>query len=512
MSDGSMARRATAEIAFDGVDITESITPYLLSLTYTDSEENEADDLQLKLQDRDGIWLTSWLAQAINAAASTNASQKDGGVAYKVTARSGLNVRSGPGKSHSIYGALTYGSVVMVTEISGEWSVISYNGRTGYVYSEYLAPSTTDFSSMPTVRYGSYGDAVKTMQQALVDLGYELPRYGVDGNFRSETQAAVKAFQRDHQLATDGICGPLTWAAIAEAMGASANPGATIERSGFSISAVIARLNWNGDGKDSILDCGQFELDSVECSGPPAVIQIKATALPFTAQIRQTKKSKAWEAYRLSGIANEMARNAGMACMYLAGIDPEYRRVEQYQTSDISFLSLLCHEAGLSLKVVNNILVLFDQAGYESSKSVLTIKKGDNSYTKYKVKTGEADVHYASCRVRWTTSSGKLIEGIAKVKDYDAEDESNQQLEIRAKVDSIAQAQTLAAKYLRLHNKYQKTASFTLPGNPLLGSGMTVELEGWGTWSGKYIVSRAKHSLGNSYTTQIELRKTLEGY
>ena len=512
MSDKAMARRATAQVAFGGVDITESIAPYLISLTYTDNEENEADDLQLKLHDRDDIWLTSWLGQAINAAASTNTSQKDGGVAYKVTARSGLNVRSGPGKSHSIYGTLTYGSIVKVTGTSGEWSVISYNGRTGYVFSEYLTPSTTDFSSMPTVRYGSYGDTVKTMQQALVDLGYELPRYGVDGSFRSETQAAVKAFQRDRQLDTDGICGPLTWAAIAEAMGATTNPGTTIVRSGFSISAVIARLNWNDDGKDSALDCGQFELDSVDCSGPPAVIQIKATALPFSSQIRQTKKNKAWEAYKLSGIANEMAKKAGMACMYLASGDPEYKRVEQYQTSDISFLSKLCKEAGLSLKASNNIIVIFDQAGYESSKPVLTIKKGDGSYIKYKVKTGEADVHYASCRVRWTTSSGKLIEGIAKVEDYDAEDESNQQLEIRAKVNSIAEAQTLAAKYLRLHNKYQKTASFTLPGNPMLGAGMTVELKGWGTWGGKYIVSQAKHTISNSYTTQIELRKTLEGY
>ena len=293
---------------------------------------------------------------------------------------------------------------------------------------------------------------------------------------------------------------------------ASGNTTEPVTSTGLKIQAVIAAQNWDGTGADKLLDCGQFELDSVDCSGPPAVIQIRATALPFTAQIRQTKKSRAWEAYRLSGIANEMATNAGMACMYLAGIDPEYKRVEQYQTSDISFLSLLCHEAGLSLKVVNNILVLFDQASYESSKSVLTIKKGDGSYTKYKVKTGEADVHYASCRVRWTTSSGKLIEGIAKVEDYDAEDDSNQQLEIRAKVGSIAEAETLAAKYLRLHNKYQKTASFTLPGNPLIGSGMTVELEGWGTWSGKYIVSQAKHTLSNSYTTQIELRKTLEGY
>ena len=56
MSKSSLARRTVVEIAFDGVDITESIRPYLLSVTYTDNEEDEVDDLQITLQDRDRIW------------------------------------------------------------------------------------------------------------------------------------------------------------------------------------------------------------------------------------------------------------------------------------------------------------------------------------------------------------------------------------------------------------------------------------------------------------------------
>ena len=42
---------------------------------------------------------------------------------------------------------------------------------------------------------------------------------------------------------------------------------------------------------------------------------------------------------------------------------------------------------------------------------------------------------------------------------------------------------------------------------------VTVTLEGWGAWDGKYIVSQAKHTVsGTGYTTQIQLRKVLEGY
>ena len=57
-------------------------------------------------------------------------------------------------------------------------------------------------------------------------------------------------------------------------------------------------------------------------------------------------------------------------------------------------------------------------------------------------------------------------------------------------------------------------ACLTLPGNPVLVAGVTVALEGWGGWSGKYIVSQARHTVGGGggYTTQVQLRRCLTGY
>ena len=103
MSSKDQSRRTTAEVVFDGTDISRSILPYLLSMTYTDNEEDEADDLQIKLLDRDNIWLEKWLNDAIDAAASTTSTTGNtAGGTYSVTANSGLNVRSGPGTSYSI--------------------------------------------------------------------------------------------------------------------------------------------------------------------------------------------------------------------------------------------------------------------------------------------------------------------------------------------------------------------------------------------------------------------------
>lgn len=59
----------------------------------------------------------------------------------------------------------------------------------------------------PTVRRGSEGDLIKTIQ---TKLGIE----PVNGKFGSKTEAAVRQFQRDKNLVPDGIVGPKTWAAL----------------------------------------------------------------------------------------------------------------------------------------------------------------------------------------------------------------------------------------------------------------------------------------------------------
>ena len=56
-----------------------------------------------------------------------------------------------------------------------------------------------------------------------------------------------------------------------------------------------------------------------------------------------------------------------------------------------------------------------------------------------------------------------------------------------------------------------KTVTFTLPGDVGLVAGVTVQLEGFGGWDGKYIVTRAVHTVGGGgYTTQITIRKVLD--
>ncbi|MEM7186589.1 MAG: DUF4157 domain-containing protein [Bacteroidota bacterium] len=64
------------------------------------------------------------------------------------------------------------------------------------------------------LKHGETGDHVKRIQQALVDAGFTLPKFGVDGKFRSETKSRVRKYQKANALGSDGVVGKNTMAAL----------------------------------------------------------------------------------------------------------------------------------------------------------------------------------------------------------------------------------------------------------------------------------------------------------
>ena len=64
----------------------------------------------------------------------------------------------------------------------------------------------------PTLRKGDKGDEVTILQTKLKERGFDPGT--VDGIFGTKTKSAVKKFQLENDLDADGICGPMTWAAL----------------------------------------------------------------------------------------------------------------------------------------------------------------------------------------------------------------------------------------------------------------------------------------------------------
>ena len=80
-------------------------------------------------------------------------------------------------------------------------------------------------SIMTLSKYGSRGNEVRQIQTRLKELGYNPGT--IDGIYGTNTQNAVKAFQRDKGLSVDGIAGPKTLKALGISSGSSSNAGYT---------------------------------------------------------------------------------------------------------------------------------------------------------------------------------------------------------------------------------------------------------------------------------------------
>lgn len=68
--------------------------------------------------------------------------------------------------------------------------------------------------NMNDLKKGSKGKQVKTLQALLIGYGYDCGKYGVDGDYGADTQAAVKEYQKANGLTVDGKVGSKTWAKL----------------------------------------------------------------------------------------------------------------------------------------------------------------------------------------------------------------------------------------------------------------------------------------------------------
>ncbi|NJR73039.1 MAG: peptidoglycan-binding protein [Scytonema sp. CRU_2_7] len=76
----------------------------------------------------------------------------------------------------------------------------------------------------PTLQKGSKGESVKHLQDLLNRADRQKnfgnpPPLNVDGDFGSNTDTAVRNFQKFYGLSIDGIAGPKTWEKLEQVVG-----------------------------------------------------------------------------------------------------------------------------------------------------------------------------------------------------------------------------------------------------------------------------------------------------
>lgn len=95
----------------------------------------------------------------------------------------------------------------------------NHHAAANITYGKYAAKTDVPSDPAPAgLKYGDEGSDVREMQRKLMRLGYDLPKYGADGDFGSETLKALKDFQQDHGLTITGVYDKATQEAVAKAL------------------------------------------------------------------------------------------------------------------------------------------------------------------------------------------------------------------------------------------------------------------------------------------------------
>lgn len=147
------------------------------------------------------------------------------------------------------------------------------------------------------VRRGSHGSDVEALQGALEAAGYDCG--GVDGSFGAHTEAAVRAFQRDHGLSVDGVVGPRTWAALGGGSTPAPRPEPTRPGDGFE-PAPSTGQRYAARGTGYYPDSSAMEGGYVDRKGKPLCtlqdflagrapyvsVAMDSTAFPYGTKLR----------------------------------------------------------------------------------------------------------------------------------------------------------------------------------------------------------------------------------
>lgn len=133
---------------------------------------------------------------------------------------------------HDHIGIVSYLGASRFTVIEGNYGGgvnirgVAYNGRyiRGFICPDFAAAAKAISGeeqdkgdgkvtvTLDTLKKGARGEQVKTIQRLLVSLGYGAG--AADGIFGAKTEAALIKYQKDRNLAADGICGKNTWGAL----------------------------------------------------------------------------------------------------------------------------------------------------------------------------------------------------------------------------------------------------------------------------------------------------------
>lgn len=257
------------------------------------------------------------------------------------------------------------------------------------------------------------------------------------------------------------------------------------------------------DGQGGILPAGTFEMDEPNATGgrDGDLMTVRGLAAPVSKALR-TKVTKAYERQETKDIVGAVAGEIGLEVQ--GKINALFHnRVTQRRERYLEFIKRLAEETGHYCNLRGNALIFTNFASIDGLPPASLIYHGDRKLIDY-------DFRFQSHE---TYSSGKtsyLDERNAKNNEYEEDDPrvtTGDTLRITGeRLESAAHAEARLKSELHYANRNRFAGSITCVGSVALAAGNTVELVGFGGYSGKRVIDSSSHTLERGgYTTVAEL-------
>jgi len=271
---------------------------------------------------------------------------------------------------------------------------------------------------------------------------------------------------------------------------------------GDKIRPIIHTESWRYDGDSQSLDCGSFEIDEPECSGPPSTMTINGNSMPTNSAFKDEKKTRAWSNKSLQMIASQIAYESGLRPFFDSKTNPMFKYQLQDKVSDAGFLVELCNDHGFGVKISDHQLILFNIDEYKAKESVYQYIKGQTSIESYNFKKALVGSKYSGVKIKYR--DGDSLKWYKYIPDTSKEEKI---YTIKSIADDYATAERMTmTKFSDLSDKVFH-CSMTVTLNLLLIGAVCIDISGFGKYDGKYYLDKVTHSFGGGSTSSFEARK-----
>lgn len=264
--------------------------------------------------------------------------------------------------------------------------------------------------------------------------------------------------------------------------------------------AWIQLQEWAADYKEGKLYCGMFMVDSLKYTGFPETLQLSGISTPIDSNFNVKQKSRTWNKTTVKTVMGDIASAAGIELVYDAE-DSSIDSVNQNGKTDIAFAYSLGKDYGLSVKLYNNKLVVYDQAIYEQKEPLYEISPGQLGGSGSYSVINQVTAVYDSVKIQYT--DGKKGKAVAYEYTIPGK-EGNRQMFINTKAESLGDAEKKAKAALRENLRKRRTLTIKMMGSAKYMATDCFKLVGFGKLNGVYFIDSVTHQKsGGKYTVSI---------